>query len=122
MHVAGDLADDSAVQIEFQPACLYHRESTQEGFLVLHGRCRVLIEGEERALMLRGATFDAVPDWRKLYKQAECIGLEPVDGRASFDFKCEFMQSEAVEIFVDNGNATESLNLIAQCLLVSIKK
>jgi hypothetical protein len=44
----------------------------------------VVKEGEERALMLRGATFDAVPDWRKLYKQAECIGLEPVDGRACY--------------------------------------
>ena len=35
-------------------------------------------EGEERALALRGATFDAVPDWRTLYKKAECVGVETV--------------------------------------------
>lgn len=33
-----------------QPGCRYHRETTQEGFLVLHGACRVLIEEEERLL------------------------------------------------------------------------
>jgi uncharacterized cupin superfamily protein len=33
-----------------QPACLYHRESAQENFLVLWGECVVLIEGEERPL------------------------------------------------------------------------
>jgi uncharacterized cupin superfamily protein len=33
-----------------QPACLYHRETAQEDFLVLFGECRVLIEGEERPL------------------------------------------------------------------------
>lgn len=29
---------------------LYHSESQQEAFLVLHGECRLLVEGEERAL------------------------------------------------------------------------
>jgi uncharacterized cupin superfamily protein len=33
-----------------QPACLYHREDCQEGFLVLRGCCQVVIEGEEREL------------------------------------------------------------------------
>lgn len=32
-----------------QPNCLYHRESLQEDFLVLHGEC-LLVEGEERPL------------------------------------------------------------------------
>jgi uncharacterized cupin superfamily protein len=31
-----------------QPACLYHRESFQEDFLVLSGECLLLVEGEER--------------------------------------------------------------------------
>jgi uncharacterized cupin superfamily protein len=31
-------------------ACLYHRETTEESFLVLHGECRLLIEEQERAL------------------------------------------------------------------------
>ncbi len=29
---------------------LYHAESAQEAFLVLHGECRLLVEGEERLL------------------------------------------------------------------------
>jgi len=33
-----------------QPACLYHRESSQEDFLVLFGECVLLVEGEERPL------------------------------------------------------------------------
>lgn len=33
-----------------QPSCLYHRENQQEGFLVLAGECRLLVEGEERLL------------------------------------------------------------------------
>jgi uncharacterized cupin superfamily protein len=33
-----------------QPNCLYHAESQQEGFLVLSGECRLLVEGQERLL------------------------------------------------------------------------
>jgi uncharacterized cupin superfamily protein len=33
-----------------QPACLYHRENVQEGFLVLRGECRAIIEEEEYPL------------------------------------------------------------------------
>jgi uncharacterized cupin superfamily protein len=33
-----------------QPNGLYHRESLQEDFLVLHGECLLLVEGEERPL------------------------------------------------------------------------
>jgi uncharacterized cupin superfamily protein len=33
-----------------EPACLYHRESVQEDFLVLSGECLVIIEGQERKL------------------------------------------------------------------------
>jgi quercetin dioxygenase-like cupin family protein len=33
-----------------QPAGMYHREANQEDFLVLAGRCLLLIEGEERLL------------------------------------------------------------------------
>ncbi len=30
-----------------QPNCLYHRETEQEGFLVLEGECRAIVEGTE---------------------------------------------------------------------------
>jgi uncharacterized cupin superfamily protein len=33
-----------------QPLCLYHRESVQEGFLVLWGECMLLVEEQERPL------------------------------------------------------------------------
>ena len=33
-----------------QPSCMYHREDNQEDFLVLHGECILILEGEERHL------------------------------------------------------------------------
>jgi uncharacterized cupin superfamily protein len=33
-----------------KPACRYHRESAQEDFLLLAGRCKLLVNGEEKAL------------------------------------------------------------------------
>lgn len=33
-----------------QPNAKYHRENTQEDFLILHGECVLIIEGEERRL------------------------------------------------------------------------
>ncbi|HXV76858.1 MAG TPA: cupin domain-containing protein [Candidatus Polarisedimenticolaceae bacterium] len=33
-----------------KPNCRYHRESAQENFLVLSGRCRLLVNGEQRRL------------------------------------------------------------------------
>lgn len=33
-----------------RPACMYHREENQEGFLVVSGECLLLVEGEERRL------------------------------------------------------------------------
>jgi len=33
-----------------KPNCRYHREEAQEDFLVLSGRCKLLVNGEERAL------------------------------------------------------------------------
>ncbi len=33
-----------------EPMTMYHREGTQEGFLVLRGECLLIVEGEERPL------------------------------------------------------------------------
>jgi uncharacterized cupin superfamily protein len=38
------------VMLPGQPNCLYHSEPVQEDFLVLHGECIVILEGEERPL------------------------------------------------------------------------
>jgi uncharacterized cupin superfamily protein len=44
-----------------QPACLYHGEEDQEGFLVLSGTALLLIEGQERPL--RPWDFVHCPPW-----------------------------------------------------------
>ena len=44
-----------------QPACYYHGEGAQEGFLVLSGEALLLVEGEERPL--RAWDFVHCPPW-----------------------------------------------------------
>jgi uncharacterized cupin superfamily protein len=44
-----------------RPNCMYHGESTQEDFLVLHGECLLLVEGQERRL--RAWDFLHCPPW-----------------------------------------------------------
>jgi uncharacterized cupin superfamily protein len=44
-----------------QPSCMYHREDTQEDFLILGGECLLLIEGEERPL--KAWDFVHCPPW-----------------------------------------------------------
>jgi uncharacterized cupin superfamily protein len=34
-----------------EPSAMYHAESDQEGFLVLHGECLAIVEGEERRMV-----------------------------------------------------------------------
>src|SRR4051794_2843906 len=45
---------DTGVNVQImepgQPNCRYHSEPVQEDFLVLHGECVVILDGEERAL------------------------------------------------------------------------
>ncbi|MDQ6803536.1 MAG: cupin domain-containing protein [Actinomycetota bacterium] len=45
---------DTGVNIQVlqpgQPNCRYHSEPVQEDFLVLHGECIVILDGEERSL------------------------------------------------------------------------
>jgi uncharacterized cupin superfamily protein len=45
---------DTGVNIQImqpgQPNCLYHSEPVQEDFLVLHGECTAIVDGEERPL------------------------------------------------------------------------
>jgi mannose-6-phosphate isomerase-like protein (cupin superfamily) len=48
---------DTGVNIQImqpgQPNCRYHSEPVQEDFLVLHGECVVILNGEERPLRQR---------------------------------------------------------------------
>ena len=45
-----DLGVNVVVLSPGQPNCKYHSEPVQEDFLVLHGECLVILEGEERPL------------------------------------------------------------------------
>jgi uncharacterized cupin superfamily protein len=44
-----------------KPSTLYHRESEQEGFLVVEGECLLIVEGEERTLR-RWGYFHCAPN------------------------------------------------------------
>jgi uncharacterized cupin superfamily protein len=44
-----------------QPACMYHREPNQEGFLIVAGECILYVEGEERR-MKQWDYFHCPPD------------------------------------------------------------
>jgi uncharacterized cupin superfamily protein len=50
-----------AVLAPGQPACMYHGEDAQEGFLVLSGECLLLVEGQER--LLAAWDFFHSPAW-----------------------------------------------------------
>lgn len=41
-------------------------------------------EGDQRAVVLRASTFDAVVEWRKLFPRVECVGVEPVEGKPAY--------------------------------------
>jgi uncharacterized cupin superfamily protein len=56
-----ELGINVSVLEQGQPACMYHGESAQEGFLVLSGECLLLVEGEERPL--RAWDFFHCPAW-----------------------------------------------------------
>jgi hypothetical protein len=41
-------------------------------------------EGDERAVVLRSAAFDGVPQWRRLFNKAECVGVETIEGKPAY--------------------------------------
>src|SRR4051794_13233605 len=52
-----------------------------ENSVVLGARVK---SGEEKALALREASFNAIPNWRKLFPKAVTTGAETVDGVACY--------------------------------------
>ena len=43
-----------------------------------------LREGEEKAIALREATFNSILSWRKLYRKAECAGMEKIGEKTCY--------------------------------------
>jgi len=59
-----------------KPNCMYHGEDVQEDFLVLHGECLLLIEGQERRL--QAWDFVHCPAWTEhvfVGADAPCVVL-----------------------------------------------
>ena len=54
MEPGGGRWPDTGVNVQImqpgQPNCRYHSEPVQEDFLVLHGKCIAIVEGEEKPL------------------------------------------------------------------------
>ena len=44
----------------------------------------VIKEGSERTQALQDATFDRLVHWRKIYKEAECVGVDTIAGRPCY--------------------------------------
>ena len=42
-------------------------------------------KGAERDDLLRSAVFDRITQWRKLFKKAECVGVESIDGKSCYE-------------------------------------
>ena len=81
----GDVGVNVHVLWPGEPNALYHAESGQEGFLVLHGECTLVVEEEERALQ-QWDYFHCPPNTRHVFVGAgdgPCailmIGLRPKD-------------------------------------------
>jgi len=53
-----------------------------------------ILEGEPRTEFMRQAMFDSEVNWRKLYKKAETVGVEEVEGRPAYK----------VELTIDDEN------------------
>ena len=84
-------------------------------------------DGEERALALRRAVFDGAVRWRKLYRKAECVGLEtvsskpchkvvmtPVEGPAErhyFDIETDLLVKIGTSIKTDTGTTPVEIRL-----------
>lgn len=58
-------------------------------------------EGAERAFALREATFNAEIHWRKLYKQAETVGTEELEGRPVYKVELTPEEGKPIHHYYD---------------------
>ncbi len=69
-------------------------------------------EGKAREAFLRSATFNSVLYWRKLYKKAECVGEEVINGKKCFKIVMKPSEDNPETFYYDRESN----------LLVKIKK
>jgi len=60
-----------------------------------------VIEGEERALMMRDSRFNALLYWEKLYKSAECVAVEEIDGKPCYKVVMTPNEGSAQTVYFD---------------------
>lgn len=60
-----------------------------------------ILEGDERALSLRNATFNAELKWRELYRKVECVERTEIDGKPCYKVVMTPKQGSPVASFYD---------------------
>jgi len=61
--------------------------------------------GEEKANALRDATFDGDVQWRKLYKKAECVAEEKIDGKPCYKVELTTPEGKTRTAFYDKQSS-----------------
>jgi hypothetical protein len=73
-----------------------------------------ILEGTERAVMLRLSTFNAELLWRELYREAACVGKESVDGQSAWKVVLTPADGKPTTLFF----AEETGLLVKQAMIV----
>jgi hypothetical protein len=67
-----------------------------------------VLQGEEKTTRLRDAWFNEEVDWRKLYKKAECVGEEPVEGKPCYKVNLTTAEGAVVAKYFDKESGLET--------------
>ncbi len=73
-----------------------------------------LLEGEELEQFMREAVFDSDVLWRKLYKKAETVGVEDIDGKPAYKVELTLKGDEKMTAYYD----TKSNLLVKSVMMV----
>lgn len=71
-----------------------------------------MVEGDERALQIMAARFNAEIHWRELYKRTETVGTENIDGKEAYIVVMTPQQGKPITEFFDTHS-----NLLVRVIL-----
>jgi len=66
-----------------------------------------ILQGEEKAMRLREALFNEEVEWRTLYKKADCVGEETVEGKPCYKVNLTPLEGSVVTKYFDKGSGLE---------------
>ncbi len=72
-----------------------------------------ILEGEERDQFIRETVFDSEVDWRKLYKKAETVGVEDIDGKPAHKIKLTIDDTNTMTAYYDKTS-----NLLVKTVMI----